>query len=54
MIVSMITPFLKTNVGASQYDVGLTFLIFGGVYMIGSPIGGLVSLQFWCFLGVQN
>ena len=41
----MLEPHLKRKAGASQSDVGLTFLILGGVYMISSPIGGLVSLQ---------
>ena len=43
MITSMLEPHLKAKVGASQGDVGLTFLISGAVYMISSPIGGLVS-----------
>ena len=45
---AMLAPHLETNAGASQYDIGLTFLILGGVYMISGLIGGLVSLQFWC------
>ena len=45
MIESMLEPHLKRNAGASQADVGLTFLILGGIYMISSPIGGLVSFM---------
>ena len=41
----MLEPHLKGKAGASQGDVGLTFLILGGVYMIGSPIAGLVSIS---------
>ena len=44
MIESMLEPHLKRKAGASQSDVGITFLILGGVYMISSPIGGLVSM----------
>ena len=40
----MMEPYLERKASASQYDVGMTFLIFGGVYMISAPIGGLVSL----------
>ena len=43
MIESMLEPHLKRKAGASQSDVGITFLILGGVYMVSSPIGGLVS-----------
>ena len=45
MIESMLEPHLKRKAGASQSDVGITFLILGGVYMISSPIGGLVRIQ---------
>ena len=44
MIESMLEPHLKREAGATQADVGVTFLILGGVYMFSSPIGGLVSL----------
>ena len=54
MIESMLEPHLKRKAGASQTDVGLTFLILGGVYMISSPIGGLVSfLMFLIFIDKQ-
>ena len=43
MIESMLEPHLKRKAGATQADVGVTFLILGGVYMFSSPIGGLVS-----------
>ena len=44
MIESMLEPHLKRKAGASQTDVGMTFLILGGVYMITSVIVGLVSI----------
>ena len=43
MIESMLDPHLKKSAGANQVDVGLTFFTLGGVYMISSPICGLVS-----------
>ena len=42
MIESMLEPHLKQKAGASQAAVGNTFSIFGGVYLLSSPIGGLV------------
>ena len=44
MIESMLEPHLKQNAGATQTDVGIAFLIYGGVYMISSPIAGLVCM----------
>ena len=52
MIESMLEPHLKRKAGASQSDVGITFLILGGVYMISSPIGGLVSRGIFNYLQV--
>ena len=52
MIESMLEPHLKRKAGASQSDVGITFLILGGVYMISSPIGGLVSIDILNFVQV--
>ena len=43
MIESMLEPHLKDAAGATQTDVGLTFLILGGVYMATTPITGYVS-----------
>ena len=40
MIESMLEPHLKRKAMASQAEVGVSFLIFGGVYMAISPIGG--------------
>jgi hypothetical protein len=55
MIESMLEPHLKRNAGASQGDVGLTFFILGGVYMISSPIVGLVSfINLQIFLDQQD
>ena len=42
MIESMLEPHLK-DAGATQSQVGLTFLILGGVYMVTTPISGFVS-----------
>ena len=42
MIESMLEPHLKRKAMASQAEVGVSFLIFGGVYMAISPIGGWV------------
>lgn len=44
MIESMLEPHLKRKAAASQTDVGMTFFILGGVYMISSVIVGLVSV----------
>merc|ERR1719362_1681602 len=41
MIESMLEPHLR-SVGATQTEVGLTFLILGGVYMVTTPIAGYV------------
>ena len=50
MIESMLEPHLKDAAGATQTEVGLTFLILGGVYMATTPITGYVSLKvFWIF-----
>ena len=43
MIESMLEPHLKDAAGATQTEVGLTFLILGGVYMATTPITGYVS-----------
>ena len=42
MIESMLQPHMKNNVKSSQLDVGMTFLILGGHYMVSSVITGLV------------
>ena len=44
MIESMLEPHLKRQAGASQTEVGLTFLVLGGVYMLSSPVCGFVSI----------
>ena len=41
----MLEPHLKSKAAASQSDVGLTFLIIGGVYMFSSPVCGFVSIM---------
>ena len=45
MIESMLEPHLKDAAGATQTEVGLTFLILGGVYMATTPITGYVSFR---------
>ena len=44
MIESMLEPHLR-SAGATQSQVGITFLILGGVYMVTTPIAGYVSLN---------
>ena len=41
MTISMLEPHL-IEAGASITDVGLTFLIFGGCYMVSSPVCGIL------------
>ena len=43
MIESMLEPHLRST-GETQSQVGITFLILGGVYMVTTPIAGYVSL----------
>ena len=43
MIESMLEPHLKSMAGADQMQVGITFLILGGVYMLTTPFVGYVS-----------
>lgn len=42
MIESMLEPHLKNAAGATQMEVGLTFLILGGVYMVSTPVAGYI------------
>jgi hypothetical protein len=42
MIESMLQSHMKNNAKSSQLDVGMTFLILGGHYMVSSIITGLV------------
>ena len=48
MIESMLEPHLKDSAGANQTEVGLTFLILGGVYMATTPITGYVRIHTGC------
>ena len=43
MIEAMLEPHLKNSAGATQSQVGVTFLILGGIYMLTTPIVGYVS-----------
>jgi len=54
MIESMLEPHLKSKAGASQTDVGLTFLIIGGVYMFSSPVCGFVSMMISSFIRFRH
>jgi hypothetical protein len=42
MIESMLEPHMKNAAGSSQIDVGVAFLILGGLYMSCSLIAGFV------------
>ena len=44
MIEAMLEPHLKRQANASQKDVGLTFLIIGGAYMLSCPACGFVRI----------
>ena len=46
MIESMLEPHMKSAAGSSQYDVGIAFLILGGLYMSCSLIAGVVRIFF--------
>ena len=54
MIESMLEPHLKSKAGASQTDVGLTFLMIGGVYMFSSPVCGFVSIMRRSFIRFRH
>ena len=43
MLEAMLEPQMKNAAGATQTQVGWTFLISGAVYMFSSPIVGFVS-----------
>lgn len=45
MIESMLEPHMKTTIRASQMQVGVAFLISGGVYMVANPLIGKVKIQ---------
>ena len=40
---SMLEPHMKEAAGSTQLDVGIAFLILGGLYMTCSLIAGFVS-----------
>ena len=42
MLESMLEPLLKRKAMASQAEVGVSFFILGGVYMVISLMGGWV------------
>ena len=50
MVESMLGPHLQLEAGASQADVGITFLILGTAFMASAPIGGMVSLKLWVII----
>ena len=45
MIESMLEPHLKSS-GATQSQIGTTFLLLGGVYAVTTPFVGYVSIFF--------
>jgi hypothetical protein len=45
MITSMLEPHLA-SVGATTNDVGVTFLVLGAVFMVSTPLAGMVSFHF--------
>ena len=47
MIESMLEPHMKTTISASQMQVGVAFLISGGVYMVANPLIGKVKMLFF-------
>jgi hypothetical protein len=53
MIESMLEPHMKNEAGSTQMDVGLAFLILGGLYMIMSVTAGFVSTYNFIFYLVQ-
>ena len=49
MIESMLEPHLREDANASQDEIGVTFLILGGTYMVASPIMGYVNILIHTF-----
>ena len=47
MVESMLEPHLKSAAGADQMQVGITFLILGGFYMITTPAVGYVRITLY-------
>ena len=43
-VESMLEPHLKNAAGADQMQIGVTFLILGGVYMVTTPVVGYVRV----------
>ena len=44
-VESMLEPHLKNAAGADQMQIGVTFLILGGVYMVTTPVVGYVRFN---------
>ena len=44
MIESMLEPHLREDANATQTEIGITFLLLGGPYMVASPIMGYVRI----------
>jgi hypothetical protein len=42
MIRGMLEPHLRKEANATQTEIGVTFFIQGGTYMISNPIAGMV------------
>ena len=45
IIDSMLEPYMKKETGATQMDVGISYLFSGLFYVIGNPIAGWVSIK---------
>ena len=43
ILESMLEPHMKNTAGASQSEVGMAFLIFGGSFLVSSLVAGCVS-----------
>ena len=54
-IESMLEPHAKDEAGATQAQVGYTFLLIGATYMVTTPVAGYVSLgRVFLFRAVPN
>ena len=45
MITSMLEPHLAST-GATTNDVGMTFLVLGAIFMVSTPLAGMVIIVF--------
>jgi hypothetical protein len=45
ILESMLEPHLKKAAGATQMEVGVAFLLLGGLFMMANPIAGWVTVS---------